>query len=575
MQKKYFYLLFLPVLVVYIINLFVDVMAIDASQYAEMSWEMLTTKSFLKVHALGADYLDKPPLLFWLNSLSFYLFGVGNVSYKLSSLLFALLAIYSTYRFAKIYYPEHTAILAALMLASTEALFLITNDVRTDTMLMGAVIFTIWQWTEFLETDKTFNLLSGALGLGLTLLAKGPIGLIAVSAALIPHIILSKKWTRLLDLRVVLPIVVIALMLLPMCVGLYQQWGMRGLKFYFWTQSFGRITGASEWSNNPDTFFLIHTTVWAFLPWSLFLFAGWIDIVVRIFKKELFIKEIISISGFTLVLIALMLSRYQLPHYIFVVYPLGAVIAADYFVRIERNSTLKIIFSVIQVLTLLALIVVSCILQYCLKGSDTLSLICLIVLYPSVIGAIIYAIGPVRNIRNAVTYLTHKTKRFFYNKRGLSPELHVAFDIIYRNLFVLSIGIMTVFSFLIGAFYFPAILRYQPGDDFGRYVREHKVKQGCFVTYYYGLPYSDIFYAQQMPVSIWDNNKFKELLSQKKHLTIITTPLGIEQFNNMRIRYHIIQQGDHYPVSKLTWQFLNPVTREKVCDKVYLAEADI
>ena len=575
MQKKYYYLLFLPILVVYIVNLFVDVMAIDASQYAEMSWEMLTTKNFLKVHALGADYLDKPPLLFWLNSLSFYFFGVGNVSYKLPSLFFAVLAIYSTYRFAKIYYSEHTAILAALILASTEALFLITNDVRTDTMLMGAVMFAIWQWAQFFETDETLHLILGGIGLGLAMLAKGPIGLIAVSAALLPHIILSKKWSRLLDLRVVFLIVIVVLMLLPMCIGLYQQWGMTGLKFYFWTQSFGRITGASEWNNNPDTFFLIHTTIWAFLPWSLFLFAGWIDMVMRIFKKDLFIREIISISGFTLVLIALMLSRYQLPHYIFVVYPLGAVIAADYFQRVESYTSLKIVFTIIQVLTLLALMVVSCILQYCLKGSDALSLSCLILLYPAVIGAVIYAIGPVKNIRNAVTYLSHKTKNFFYNKKGLPPEMHVAFDIIYRNLFVPSMGIMIVFSFLMGAFYFPAILKYQPGDDFGRYVKEHKTAEGSFVTYCYGLPYSDIFYAQQMPVSTWDNDLLRRLLSQKKHLIISTTPFGIDQLNKLSVKYHIIQQGYHYQVSKLTGEFLNPASREKVCDKIYLLEADL
>jgi 4-amino-4-deoxy-L-arabinose transferase-like glycosyltransferase len=574
-QKKHYYLLFLLVLIVYVLNLFIDVMAIDAAQYAEMSWEMLTTKSFLKIHSLGADYLDKPPLLFWLNSLSFYLFGVGTLSYKLPSLLFAWLAIYSTYRFARLYYPEGTAVMSALILATTEALFLITNDVRTDTMLMGAVIFAIWQWAEYFEATSFAALIFGSIGIGLGLLAKGPIALIAVAAALLPHIIVSKSWKKLLDMRLLLSLVIIALMLLPMCIGLYEQWGVNGLKFYFWTQSFGRVTGASEWSNHPDTFFLIHTTIWAFLPWSVFLFAGWIGAVVDFFRRKLPAREIISMSGFTIVLIALMLSRYQLPHYIFVVYPLGAVIAADYFIRVEKLPVLKKIFSVIQVLTLLSLIIASCLLQYCLKGTDSLSLICLILIYPAIIAAILFANGPVKTPANIFSYLGYAVRSYLHTTKGLSPRAHLAFDIIYRQLFVSSAAIMIGFSLLMGAFYFPAILKYQPGDDFGRYVRQHRPGDSCFVTYYYGLPYADIFYAQQMPVSIWDGDQFKTLLHQKKHLTLITTPFGIEQLNKVNIPYRIIDQRYHYQVSKLTWEFLNPATRDKVCDRVYLVEAGL
>jgi 4-amino-4-deoxy-L-arabinose transferase-like glycosyltransferase len=574
-QKKNYYLLFLPVLVVYVVNLFVDVMAIDASQYAEMSWEMFTTHSFLKVHSLGADYLDKPPLLFWLNSLSFYFFGVGTVSYKLPSLLFALLAVYSTYRFAKIFYSEYTATIAALMLATTEALFLITNDVRTDTMLMGAVIFAIWQWAAFFETNKTQHLLLGGLGIGLALLAKGPIGLIAVSAALLPHIILSKKTRWLIDARLIAVVIIIALMLLPMCIGLYEQWGLKGLIFYFWTQSFGRITGASEWNNNPDTFFLIHTTAWAFLPWSLFLFIGWFDTVWGFIKNRKLPREIISISGFTLVLIALMLSRYQLPHYIFVVYPLAAVIAADYLVKLESQDAMKKVLSVIQLLTLLALIMLSCILQYCLKGADIISLTALIFLYTIVITAIVYMNRSVYTLRNASMYVKHKVQIIFGENKVLSPEVHVAFDIIYRNLFVLSAAIMIVFSLLMGAFYFPSILKYQPGDDFGRYARQHQPSEKNYVAYFAQYGFADVFYAQQTPYFIWNAKEFDDLLISKKHLIVLTSPVGIDQLNEAHIRYKIIEQRYHYQVAKLTFDFLNPRTRDAQCDKVFLVEADL
>jgi 4-amino-4-deoxy-L-arabinose transferase-like glycosyltransferase len=568
-------LLFIPIVVVYVFNLFVDVMAIDAAQYAEMSWEMFTTHSFLKVHLLGADYLDKPPLLFWLNCLSFYLFGVGNVSYKLPSLLFALLAIWSTYRFAQLYYSREVALTASLMLATTEALFLITNDVRTDTMLMGAVIFAIWQWAQFFDTHKTKNILLGSIAIGLAMLAKGPIGIIAVAAALLPHIIFSKRWRLLIDLRIILTIVIIGLLLSPMCIGLYQQWGWHGLKFYFWTQSFGRITGASEWSNDPDTFFLIHTTLWAFLPWSLFLFVGWTDIVMALFSRKIFVREIISISGFTLVLIAMMLSRYQLPHYIFVAYPLGAVIAADYLSRLRNKRALMKILTVLQLFILLSLIAMSCILQYCLKGADILSLACLVLLYGAVIAFIIYDNRRIKTLRNGLSYITHSAKNLLNGQKNLSPETHVFFDILYRNLFFSSACIMTVFSLLMGAFYFPSILKYQPGDDFGRYARHHAGVEKNYVAYDCKYGFTDIFYAQQRPYFIWNQNELNTLLLQKKRLIIKTSSYGIQQLDIGKIKYKIIGQRYQYPVAKLTLGFLNPTTRDSQCEKVYLIEAGI
>ncbi len=131
---------------VYLLGMQIDLMDVDAAQYASISREMLANKSFLQVYDLGRDYLDKPPMLFWLSALSMKIFGINHFAYRLPSFIFALLAIYSTYRLALLYYKKEVALLAALILASCQAMFLILHDVRTDTMLMGWVICGIWQY---------------------------------------------------------------------------------------------------------------------------------------------------------------------------------------------------------------------------------------------------------------------------------------------------------------------------------------------------------------------------------------------------------------------------------------------
>jgi len=150
----------------------------------------------------------------------------------------------------------------------------------------------------------------------------------------------------------------------------------------------------------------------------------------------------------------------------------------------------------------------------------------------------------------------------------------VFFDIVYRNLFVLSVGMMTVFSFLMGAFYFPAILKYQPENDFGRYAKVHAAK-GSFVSYHCQTGAANIFYAQQVPIAIWSHEQLNAILKPNKSLIVITSPFGKGQLDKDHIKYKVIEQRYRYQVSKLTADFLNPASRNRVCDTVYLIEAGI
>ena len=62
-MKNYFALLL--TCVVYIIGWNIDIMDVDATQYATIAREMLNRNDFLQVFDRGEAYLDKPPLVFW------------------------------------------------------------------------------------------------------------------------------------------------------------------------------------------------------------------------------------------------------------------------------------------------------------------------------------------------------------------------------------------------------------------------------------------------------------------------------------------------------------------------------
>jgi Dolichyl-phosphate-mannose-protein mannosyltransferase len=123
MDSKQWWWWLVSAVLVYLLGVYVNVMDIDAAQYAAMSREMMQSGSYLQVYEQGQDYLDKPPLTFWLCSVSMKVFGVNNFAYKLPSILFALLAIFSTYRFTLLYYNGTIAQLAALILATSQSFF--------------------------------------------------------------------------------------------------------------------------------------------------------------------------------------------------------------------------------------------------------------------------------------------------------------------------------------------------------------------------------------------------------------------------------------------------------------------
>ena len=91
MNKNTFWLLLAAILGVQLVGVFcIPLMDIDAAQYASISREMLERNSFLQIYDLGKDYLDKPPMLFWLSALSMKIFGISDWAYRLPSFIFLL-----------------------------------------------------------------------------------------------------------------------------------------------------------------------------------------------------------------------------------------------------------------------------------------------------------------------------------------------------------------------------------------------------------------------------------------------------------------------------------------------------
>jgi 4-amino-4-deoxy-L-arabinose transferase-like glycosyltransferase len=361
----------LGIVVVLLRGLFLDVMDVDASQYASISMEMCQNGSWLQVQHRGADYLDKPPLLFWLSAASFSVFGISNWAYKLPSLLAALAGAWGLYRFALPIYNQRVARQAAFILLTSLGVVIICNDVRTDTLLLGATTCAIWQLSAYLKNRHWRHLAGGFLFVGLAMLAKGPIGLVVPGFAVGAHLLLSRQWRAIFKWQWLLGLAITALVLAPMCWGLWQQFdlhpekevngrtGVSGLYFYFWEQSFGRVTGENVWRNDASGFYFLHVYLWAFLPWCLLLPSAFWHRLKAIVTRTSIYPEAYSMGAFTLTFIALSMSQYKLPHYIFITLPWAALLVAAHLDRFPPSRLQWVlIYSAIFAGLLLAFLIV-------------------------------------------------------------------------------------------------------------------------------------------------------------------------------------------------------------------------
>jgi len=540
--NRFFYISLAVLAVIYCLGITLDLMDVDAATYALLSKQMFQSGNYLQLYLNGKDYLDKPPLLFWLVCLSYKIFGIHDWAYRLPSFLCWALGIYSTYRYVKLFYTERAAKMAALIMASCMASYAMTTDVRTDTMLTGWVMFSLWQLAEFNLTLKFKNILLGGVGVGLAMMTKGPIGLIIPVTAFSVEFAYKRQWKNFFRWQYLVALVVIALVLLPMSYGLYEQFdlhpekvmydrtGTSGLGFYYWTQSFGRITGSSSWNNNPDPFFLYHSFLWSFAPWCVFFIpALYTEIKNKIinFKKP-DTSEAISVGGFVLILIFLSRSKYQLPHYTFAIHPLAAVLTAKYLDERFSSAIKSRLFSVFYGIHIFLLFIIFAILFL-----------------------VVFYIFPAPLFFPLVISLSFCCFIYllFFSKFNSFPKV----------LLITILSFVTL-TFILNAYFYPKVLTYQTDSYITK--RLNKVApDGSKILIYKDYHSFGMQYYSRLPiVEDADKQTLQPDLVPGKTFILADTSY-VKEIQSINPGISVIGVYYNHSPAKLSWGFLNPHTR--------------
>jgi len=521
--------------------LFGGVMEPDGALYASMSKNIILFKDWFNLYGRGADWLDKPHLTFWISAASFKIFGISSFAFKLPSFLFGLLGAWYLYKLAKDIYDDKTGLISALIFLSALHIITSTFDVRAEIYITTFTLASIYHFYKA-HQHSFWHLVGGAFFAACAILIKGIFVLIPVFAGFIIYWLFTKQYKQLLKPKWYIAIILIFVFITPELYSLYTQFdlhpekivfdrtGVSGLKFFFWDSQFGRFFNNGPIKGKGDISFFLHTTLWAFLPWSILFYTA----VVNLFKKKnrenLAPESIIIWASAAVTFLIFSLSKFQLPHYILIIFPQFSIITALYLQKLEGKS-LRVLL--IMQNSLLVIVLVLLLLIWFFFGFERAYLVLFLILAGGIF---------------TFTYIKGKEIKTLIGRSA-----------------VVSITI-ALFLFL---FFYPAVLKYQSGMHAGNWLKENYPTAKPAVLNYIDA-FSFDFYA---PGEVKYLHNYADLDKTKnlKDLIIYVSEAELPKLKN-QYNAEVLKSFEYFHITKLTGKFLNAKTRSQVLEHFYLVK---
>lgn len=522
----------------------------DAAHHANIALNMLQLNDYQLLIDRQEDYLDKPHLLFWSSALSFKIFGVNTFAHRFPALLYALLSIYSTYRLTLHLSDKSTARLAAIMLATAQGFVFSINDARMETPLTAGIIFGLWHLIVYIDKRAWLNLILAALGAAIAFSTKGWIGPVIMFVSGFFYILLQKKWDVLRSVKTWAFIPLLFLFISPVLLAYYHQFDLHpektirgmsnisGVKFILWDQNFERFDGDSfkKGGRNSEYFFLYHTFIWAYFPWSILAYVALIAWIRRVFvKKEWKQPFAFAALSFGFMLFTISWSNFKMPHYIFWFLPLVTLFTAPFLRELMSDKPGNKFFYYLHMVFAVLVLVASAVLNFYFFQPPT----------------IIAWIGGIALMGGLIYFLFRKEA-----DRGL-------------KLVYISAGLSIVFNFMANYSFFPNLYKYQGGNELVKKMKEENIE----------IPRENIrlLYtnAHTFDYYLGYNHEIVDTAKVPRGDTSVTYLVTSPIAKKLREKgYSIDPVVSHvdYNVNAIKLRFLNPKTRYNRLDTLMLAK---
>ena len=523
-------------------GLFNEIMEPDGTLYAGLAKQIAKSGNWFNLQINGADWLDKPHLPFWLAAISFKVFGISAFAYKLPSFIFFIVSVFYCYKLAAAVYSKEIARFATLIYATALHTVISNFDGKVEIYLTAFVIAAMYHLYKAFEQKWFWHIVAAALFAACAVMTKGIFALITIAAGFVIYWIRTKQWREFINPKWYLFFLLTFIFILPELYSLYAQFDLHpektvfgktnvsGLRFFFWDSQFGRFFNSGPITGKGDPSFFLHTSLWAFIPWSIVLLLAVINIFNRV--KSTINNQRWIIGGSVLIsFLMFSVSKFQLPHYIVILFPLFAMMAAAYLVESASQKILKKI-NIFQAV-LFALLVAAITALIIIYAFDNVTWFLIIV------GLIIVAV-------------------VFY-KPG-----NMLLAVLKKN-----IGFALLLAIFLNCLFYPAILKYQAGMMAGKWLNQRQVTKE--VTLYKCLSSSfDFYYMGSVNYSNPTAATINKMQT-KDSLLLLYSLKDLKDINTDSVNLSVLKSFPYFKVSQVTGKFINHKTRKEVVDTMAIA----
>lgn len=314
----------------------------DEARFAQASKQMVETGDYVDIRFQETPRYKKPVGAYWLQAASSQLFASDAPTeiwtYRIPSLIAAILAVLLTHALARLFLTEAMALLAAALLASSLLLTIEAHLAKTDALLLATVLAAqlglarAYTGARGLGTWLVFW-----LGIGFGLLIKGPITPLIAGLTILALVIVERRVAWLMALRPLAGLPLAALLVLPWIVAVQFRSGGAFLESSVGGDLLPKLLGAMESHGSPPGYYLLLLAL-TFWPGSLLVWpalaSAWRT------RTEPMTRFLLAWLLPTWVLFELVPTK--LPHYVLPLYPALAILIGAWVSRFatatEKNT---------------------------------------------------------------------------------------------------------------------------------------------------------------------------------------------------------------------------------------------
>ncbi len=272
--------------------------------FAGVAREMVTSGDWILTKLNGAQYLNKPPLFYWMIATSYSIFGINEWAARLPLVIVGWLGVVLAWQWTRELFGIRAARSAAIMLAIATGWYLFCHQLLIDALLSVLNLASLYVlWKAIQARTRTSLWVAFYAIVGLSVMAKGLIGIAFPAAALLCFIAWYRDKALLRASRPILGLMVIVAVIGPWMFLLEHKmpgtiWYM--LKSEHFDRAFDRrwppdysVVKVNWWK------YIVITIIWL-APWSLLLpqVAGFCRAIVPRSARPSALRDAVTLLSF-------------------------------------------------------------------------------------------------------------------------------------------------------------------------------------------------------------------------------------------------------------------------------------